>query len=193
MGGGEAVTLASDPLYADLAPKIRGWLLESPFIGFTPKTKPNPVTVILGRLAGKVLPHKQLVNPVLPENVTRDPEVVKSLTDDPLNHGTGTLQGFAGLLDRTAALSKGTAKLNKGINSIWIGHGTADLATSHGASKKWFDEQVDVQDKEFKSYEGWAHQLHADLADNRGVFAKDIVDWILARCGEESKHGEAKL
>lgn len=84
MGGGEAVTLASDPLYADLTPQIRGWILESPFIDFTPKSKPNGVTVFFGRLGAKVLPNHQLYQPIPPEDVTRDPAVVKSLTDDPL-------------------------------------------------------------------------------------------------------------
>ncbi len=34
MGGGEALILASDPQHADLVKNVRGWLLESPFIGF---------------------------------------------------------------------------------------------------------------------------------------------------------------
>lgn len=84
MGGGEAATLASDPLYEDLTPQIRGWILESPFIDFTPETKPSSVTVFFGRLGSKIMPNKQMFNPIPPENVTRDPAVVKSLEDDEL-------------------------------------------------------------------------------------------------------------
>jgi acylglycerol lipase len=193
MGGGEAVTLASEPLYADLIPHIRGWLLESPFIDFTPEAKPSSVKEFVGRLASKILPMRQLYNPLPAENLTRDPEVVKSLLEDKLLHGTGTLEGLAGMIDRTALLCGGKTKLNKGVKSIWLGHGTADKGTSYAASKKWFDAQLDVEDKEFKSYEGWSHQLHADLPENRGIFAKDVGDWILTRSGSESKNGEAKL
>lgn len=169
MGGGEILTLASDPLYADLPPQIRGWLLESPFIDFTPESKPAALKVFLGRLAGRLLPNRPMYNPIPPEHVTRDPEVVKSINEDALIHGTGTLEGLAGMLDRTAALCGGKAKLNKGVDSIWLGHGTEDKGTSYAASKKWFEEQLHIEDKEFKTYDGWAHQLHADLADNRGM------------------------
>lgn len=88
------------------------------------------------------------------------------------------------MLDRTAALNTRKVKLNKGIQAILLGHGTADLGTSYDASKTWFNEQTSVEDKEFKTYEGWSHQLHADLPDNRGVYAKDVADWILARSGD---------
>jgi acylglycerol lipase len=181
MGGGEALILASDPLYKDLANDIRGWILESPFIAFPKGFEPGAVTVFMGRLAGKLLPHMHRYSPIPPENLTRDPEVVKSLTDDKLLHDTGTLEGLSGMLDRTAALNTGAAKLNSGIKSIWLGHGTLDMGTSYEESKKWFDRQTQVQDKEFKSYEGWYHQLHADLPETRPVFAKDVGDWILAR------------
>ncbi|QSZ34734.1 hypothetical protein DSL72_007589 [Monilinia vaccinii-corymbosi] len=192
MGGGEALTLASDPQYADLMNSIRGWILESPFIAFPKGYEPSLVTVFFGRLAGKLLPHKQMVNRLPPENLTRDPEVVKSINEDKLMHNTGTLEGLAGMLDRTAALNKGKAKLNPGVKSLWLGHGTEDKGTSFEGSEKWFNQQTELKDKEFKRYEGWYHQLHADLPTDRDIFAKDVGDWILARC-EGRKGGLSKL
>lgn len=193
MGGGEIIMLASDPLYADLTSQIRGWMLESPFVDFTPDSKPAALKIYLGRLVGKLLPHKQMLNPLLPEKLTRDPEVVKSLYTDELLHGTATLEGASGMLDRTMAINTGKTKLNKGVKSIWLGHGTADQGTCYNASKKWFDQQVDVEDKEFKTYEGWFHQLHADTPETRVIYTKDVADWILARVGEELKPVESKL
>ncbi|TVY14478.1 putative monoglyceride lipase [Lachnellula arida] len=192
MGGGEAATLASDPKYADLMPSIRGWLLESPLFAIAKGYEPSAVTVFLGRLAGKILPHMKIANTLLPENMTRDPAVVKSLKEDKLDHETGTLEGLAGMLERSAALSEGRATLNKDVTSIWLGHGTKDMGTSYDASKKWFEAQTQVQDKEFMTYEGWYHQLHADLPETRDEFAKDVADWILARIGNAHKV-ESKL
>jgi acylglycerol lipase len=195
MGGGEAITLASDPQYADLMPSIRGWVLESPFIDFPKGFAPNSVEVFLGKLAGKLLPHMQRLSPLPPENLTRDPAVVKSLKEDKLLHDTGTLEGLSGMLERTKAMAEGKTKLNKGVRSIWLGHGTKDMGTSYEASKKWI-ENCGVQDKEFKTYEGWYHQLHADLPDDRAIFAKDVGDWILARLGEGvevRQAGDSKL
>ena len=182
MGGGEVLTLASDPKYEDVIAQVRGWVLESPFIAFPKGFEPSFVKVFLGRLAGKLLPHITLSNAPPPENVSRDPAVIQSLKDDKLLHGKGTLEGLAALLDRTASLDSGEAKLSKGVKSLWLGCGTEDKGVSYEACKKWFDAQVQLQDKEFKTYDGWSHQLHADLPDNGEIFAKDVADFILARC-----------
>ena len=184
MGGGEALTLASDPQYKDLMGSIRGWVLNAPLVGLAKDSDPSAVTVFFGRLAGRVLPHRTMVAGLPAERCTRDPEVVKSMEGDTLLHRLGTLEGLAGMLDRTADLKGGRAKLNEGVRSLWLGHGTGDRVNDYDASKEWFDRQVTLKDKEFKTYEGWSHQLHADLMENREVFAKDVADWILARTGE---------
>lgn len=181
------MTLASDSQYADLMGDIRGWLLESPFIDFPKGFAPSSITVFFGRLAGKLMPHMHRLSPLPPENLTRDPEVVESIKEDKLLHDTGTLEGLAGMLDRTENLNQGKVKLNKGVKSIWLGHGTKDMGTSYEGSKKWFEAQTQVEDKEFKTYDGWYHQLHADVADDRPVFAKDVGDWILARVETKPK------
>ena len=185
MGGGEALTLASDPQYTDLMKDIRGWVLESPFIGFPQGHEPNGIVVFFGRLIGKIAPHKQRWSGLDPNDMSRDPAVVESIKADKLLHDTGTYEGLASMLDRTIALNEGKAKLNKGVKSLWLGHGTADKGTSYPDSKKWFERQIELEDKTFKSYEGWAHMLHADLPDDRAVFSKDVGDWILARVGPE--------
>ena len=185
MGGGEALTLASDPVYADLMKDIRGWVLESPFIDFPKGQEPNFITIFAGRLVGKIVPHAKRRSGLPPENCTRDPEVIKSIKEDKLLHDMGTYEGLAGMLDRTIALHEGKAKLNKGVKSLWLGHGTADKGTSYPASKTWFERQTELEDKTFKTYDGWSHMLHADLPENRPIFAKDVGDWILARIGPE--------
>ncbi|KAH7395857.1 lysophospholipase-like protein [Cadophora sp. MPI-SDFR-AT-0126] len=190
MGGGEALILASDPQYADLIKDIRGWLLESPFIGFPKGFEPMWITVAAGRLAGKLLPHKQRYSAIPPVNLTRDPAVVKSLAEDKLLYGNGTLEGLAGMLDRTSLLNQAKVKLNPNVKSVWLAHGTEDKGTSYEESKKWFERQTGLEDKEFKTYEGWSHQLHADLPDNRQVFANDVADWILARVGGEGRNSK---
>lgn len=191
MGGAEVMTFASDPEYAHLAPRIRGWLLESPHVELTPSSQPSALKIMAGRLAGRLLPKFQLTNKLPAEELTRDPEVVKSIGEDPLLWSTGTLEGLAGLLDRAADLAAGRRTLNPGVKSLWLAHGTVDGGTSYPASKKWFEASTsDVPDKEHKTYEGWQHQLHADLPETRPVFAKDVGDWILARV--EASENNAK-
>lgn len=187
MGGGQALILASDPQYKDLMSSVRGWILESPFIGFPEGFAPGAVTVFMGRLAGRLLPHLHRMSALPAETLTRDPATVKSLKEDKLLHGNATLEGLSGMLDRTNHLNSGDARLNEGVRSLWLGHGTKDQGTSYEESKKWIERQTQLQDKEFKTYEGWWHQLHADLPETRPVFAKDVGDWILARLGPEGR------
>ncbi|CRK43455.1 hypothetical protein BN1723_016190, partial [Verticillium longisporum] len=107
-----------------------------------------------------------------------DPEVVKSVREDPLCHDTGTLEGLAGLLERTDALASGRVRLGSKVRSLFLAHGTGDKTTSWEASRKWFDAQG-LQDGRYKEYEGCYHQLHADLCKDE--FYGDVGDWILER------------
>ena len=141
---------------------IRGYLLESPFVDFDPKSKPSPLTVFFGRLAGKVLAKHQMVNKLDPKLISRDPEVCRQFEQDALCHDTGTLEGLSGLLDRTGQLSSGKIVIpdtagEGGVTRIWIAHGDQDGITSYHASKRLFD-ALQVKDKEFRTYAGCYHR-----------------------------------
>lgn len=179
MGGGEVLTLAGDASYDKVVSQVRGWILECPFIGFSPEEEPSSAKIFMGRLVGKLLPKQQLKHVVPPEHLSRDQAVVESVRNDPLCHNTGTLEGLASLLDRTAALSSGTIKLGKNVQSVLLAHGKSDMTCSFDAAMKFVENQSEVQDKESKAYDGAYHQLHADHCKDE--FAKDVVDWILAR------------
>ncbi|KAH7032814.1 hydrolase [Microdochium trichocladiopsis] len=181
MGGGQVLTFASTPEYDDVVAQVRGWLLESPFVGFAPELKPNWFTVASGKLAARVVPNFQMVNVIPPENLTRDPEVQKSLHADELVHNTGTLEGLAGMLDRTGKLSSGELKISGKVKSLFMTFGTEDKATSYDLAKAWFDRQTTIPDAEFKSYDGAYHMLHADLGCEK--YYEDTANWILARAG----------
>lgn len=175
------LTLACLPAYEDsVVAHVRGWLLEAPFVAFDDREKPSALKVLAGRLAGRVLPHMHLTNPIPPEQLTRDEAVQQSLREDTLCHDTGTLEGLAGLLDRTGELASGKLKLSGKVRSLWFGHGDQDTATSYSESKKFFERQTQIEDKTFKTYEGWLHQLHAEVG--REEFYTDVRDWVLQRC-----------
>jgi acylglycerol lipase len=161
MGGGEVLCYAaSGP--TEIRKHIRGYLLESPFVDFSPESKPGNLTVFFGRLAGKLLPHRQLTNKLDPGLISRNAAVCKQFNDDELCHDTGTLEGLAGLLNRAGELSGGKVKIGDdagegGVTRIWIGHGDKDGMTSYQASKD-FAEKLEVKDKEFKTYDGCYHR-----------------------------------
>lgn len=184
MGGGETLCYAANGP-DEVRRHIRGFLLESPFVDFDPKSKPSTFTVFFGRLAGKLMGKRQLTNKLDPKLISRDPEVCKRFEEDPLCHDTGTLEGLAGLLDRTNALSSGKIVIpdnvgEGGVTRIWIGHGDKDGITSYDASKRLYD-ALQVEDKEFKSYAGYYHRLHDEPSPDKEAFRDDVVNWILAR------------
>jgi acetyl esterase/lipase len=166
MGGGEVLCYAATGP-AEVRKHIRGYLLEAPFVDFSPASKPSFVTVFFGRLAGKILPHHQMVNKLDVKLVSRDPAVQKQMEADDLCHDTGTLEGLAGLLDRTGELASGKIKIGDGageggVTRIWIAHGDKDGITNYHASKA-LAERIEAQDKEFKTYEGYFHRREYDV------------------------------
>jgi acylglycerol lipase len=185
MGGGEVITLAADPRYQDIVKKIRGFLLSSPYIGLAPEAEPSSLKVFLGRLTGRLLPHWQLKFPIPPEKVTHEPDAIKELSEDPLTHYTGTLEGIASLLDRTFALTSGKVNMSENVKSLWMGAATEDHVVNYPKAKQWFEAQT-VQDKTVKPYEGMYHQLFRETC--RDELADDIATWIL----ERSEVGETK-
>ncbi|KAI3330955.1 alpha/beta hydrolase [Ustulina deusta] len=186
MGGGQVLTLASTPAYEDLVAQIRGWVLESPFVGFAPEIQPSWFTVASGRLASHVLPHFRLYRPIPPEDVTRDPEVQASIRADDLMHDYGTLEGLASLLDRTEGLASGKLVISSKVKSLFMVHGTEDKATSFQKSKDWFERnQAGISDARFKAFDGFAHQLHAD--PGKEEFYEDVAHWILERSPNDQK------
>ncbi|MBE3043492.1 alpha/beta fold hydrolase [Candidatus Bathyarchaeota archaeon] len=190
MGGGEALALACAPEYAELVSKIRGWVLEAPFLAFPEGEEPSSLKVFMGRLVGRLLPKQHLLNRIPVAYLSRDPAWQKSVEQDDLCHDTGTLEGLSGLLDRTASLSSGKWNLRGNVRALFLAHGDADQVTSFKASKAWFEAQDEVKDAEFKAYEGCLHQLHADLC--REEFYRDVSGWILERADGAGEAGAAK-
>lgn len=196
MGGGQALALASTPAHAALAARVRGWILEAPFLGFAPELQPHWVTMAGGRLAARFLPGFQLVRAIPPEHVSRVPEVQRSLAADPLCHHTGTLEGLAGMLDRTEALASGALRPDpRVVRSLVLLHGTGDRSTSFARSREWFDALQEegrgtrLEDAAFREYDGMYHQLHADYG--KEAFYGDVADWILERSGDATKETAA--
>ncbi|TKA32399.1 hypothetical protein B0A50_01505 [Salinomyces thailandicus] len=187
MGGQELLTYASTGP-KDVLSRIRGFLAEAPWISLHPSTQPLKLTVILGRLAGKLMPHYHMVNKLDPNLLCRDPEVCKGYDEDPLCHDTGTLEGLAGCLDRALALSELKVLVPEGAGEggktrLWLGHGTADAICDFLPAKKYFD-NLKVADKQMQAYEGWYHKLHTEPGEDKTKFAQDVGTWILDRSGK---------
>ena len=186
MGGGETLVYAATGP-KDVVGKIRGFLLESPLIALGPSEQPWKVTVLLGKLASRLMPHKTMLRKLDPSTMSRDPDICKAWAEDPLCHDTATLEALAAIVGRSTDLEEGKVIVREGLGEggktrIWVGHGTVDRACSYEACRKWY-ESVKAEDKEFHVYEGWFHKLHSEPGNDKFRFANDAAKWILDRSG----------
>ena len=162
MGGAEVLCYAAQG-DKETIKNVRGWLFESPFVSFHKDTKPNLVTVVMGRLAGRVLPNRQMVFKIDEKLLSRDEAVQKVFVDDTLCHDTGTLEGLAGNLDRASALESGKTRVPKdagegGKARVWLSHGDSDGVCDYQGTVKVSEYMKDFDDMTLKVYEGWYHK-----------------------------------
>jgi len=190
MGGQETLTYAAiGP--KDVVSRIRGFMAEAPWIALHPSTQPWKLTVVLGRMASKLMPHYHMVNELDANLLSRDPDVNDGYVKDPLCHNTGTLEGLAGMLDRALALNEHKNLVPEGVGEggktrLWLGHGTGDAICDFLPAKRYF-ENLKIADKQMMTYEGWYHKLHAEPGQDKIKFAEDVSKWILDRSGPLSE------
>jgi acylglycerol lipase len=196
MGGGEILYYAATGGPAEVKAKIRGFIAEAPWIAVHEDTRPYTATVVIGRALGKIFPHRQMVQKLDSSKLCRDSEVCKAWEKDEECHDTGTLEGLAAALDRGSALETGKVVLKDGVGEggktrLLVAFGTADAVVSYGVARKWY-EGTKVEDKEFRAYEGWYHNLDMEPGEDKVTFANDIAKWITERSGP-LEGGKAKL
>lgn len=196
MGGAEILQYAARGP-SEVRSQITGYVAESPYIALHPSAQPSRFTVVAGRLAARFMPNRHMVQKLESKWLCRDPVVCKEWAEDTLCHDTGTLEGLSGMLDRADELNRDLVTIREG--RVWVGHGSEDRVCSYDAARGWF-ERLGVQDKDFKTYEGWYHKreciperievrimnskspiVHAEPGEDKITFANDVADWILAR------------
>ncbi|WEW57657.1 lysophospholipase [Emydomyces testavorans] len=191
MGGGQVLYYMLNS--TSFPPWIRGVLAFAPLVALHPSVRPHKLTVFAGRLVAKLRPNHQLYKALDPALACRDRRVCEEWKQDPLCHDTGTLGGFAGMLERTAWLDGFQHTVNgppqkehSQLRALWVGHGTADLINDFEASKLLTD-AVPVSDKTFKAYEGAYHKLHVEPEGVKESLVKDIAEWVLARSDNSAR------
>ena len=157
MGGAQVLQYAArGPV--EVRRQLKGYVVEAPFVALHKDAQPARLTVVVGRLAAKVLPRWHMVQKVDPSAISRDPQVCKEHDEDELCHNTGTLEGLAGMLQRAEELDKGEVQvMDSDGTSLWIGHGTEDRVCSFEAVKNLV-ERMPVKDKTLRTYRGWFHK-----------------------------------
>lgn len=104
--------------------------------------------------------------------LSRNPNIVKDYADDPLVHGKGSAR-LATELSATVANTQANAANFQ--PPLLIYHGSADIVTDPGGSKRFFD-NVKSTNKQYIQYEGGFHEAHNDIHRERVVI--DLAHWM---------------
>ncbi|MCJ1331618.1 hypothetical protein MMC10_008309 [Thelotrema lepadinum] len=188
MGGQETLYWAcTGP--EDIKRQLAGFVVLAPYLRNPPATQPAKLKVLVGRWAGRWMPHFQMTTKLDSSKLSHDVDDNKSYEADELCHDTGTLEGLAGMLDRAAGLDTGEVVLRdwEGLRVLAV-HGDGDEVTSAEATKGFF-ERCKVRDSEVKVYGGCFHNLH--IEPEKEQLRDDILAFV-KRCSEEDKAAKEK-
>ena len=137
-----------------------------------PKAVATPFKAAMARLLSPILPRLPLPVHIGPEVLSRDPEIVKSAAEDPLNHRWVTPRWGAEMLGAIDHVNAAAADFPL---SLLLIHGDADAVSAVEGSHRFFD-RVENDDKTLRIFEGTYHEPHHDLEADRVI--AQIGDWL---------------
>ncbi|KAJ3267975.1 hypothetical protein HDV01_003622 [Terramyces sp. JEL0728] len=173
MGGGLVLRFAS--VHPD---GLAGVVASAPCVAPGATAVPNAVEKLALKYVPKALPNLVIPNKLDISTLSRDQAEVKKYADDPLVHsqaGVTLLSDILGTCDYL--LGTGAQKFS---TPVLITHGSDDKLTDPVASKKFFDLAA-AQDKTYKPFEGFYHELHNEPAADRKIVFDEYVQWISKR------------
>jgi len=151
--------------------KIAGLVCED----FAYRVPVPDIVLAITKGISHIAPHARVFK-LKNEDFSRDPAVVAAMNADPL------IAGESQPSETMAELARADELLEKSFGRITLPvlilHGTADKVTLPGGSKEFY-EKAGSRDKTLKLYDGYLHDLLADVGKQR-VMA-DIQAWIDAR------------
>ncbi|XP_075525459.1 monoglyceride lipase-like isoform X3 [Dermacentor variabilis] len=133
--------------------------------------------VTLARILGRVVPTLPIGNLDL-SLVSKDPETVAWMTNDPLRyHGSVRVGWAAAMLN---ALQDLQAKIDSVDTPFLIQHGSADKLCELAGSEDFF-KKAPSKDKSFKVYKDCYHSLLTEPGEMGQQVLQDIADWYTSR------------
>ncbi|KAL5333085.1 Alpha/Beta hydrolase protein [Aspergillus crustosus] len=193
MGGQESAfyLLSTSPELAGRRPPIAGWILDAPYIGLDPASRPHWLIVAVLTQVARFFPKLKHTQTLNVKFVSKDVAVQEMYRTDPLCHNTGTLEGLRDLLQRESdltSLSLPDQPVPPGLSKrlpcpVFWAHGSKDMITSYSISKQLYDRlepysDSDSEAKTWKSFEGGFHQIHGEPDGVKEEYMRDVGEWV---------------
>lgn len=165
MGGGLILAYASN-----CQSRISGVIATGPAI-YT-AIQEQPAKVFLVNLLGSVLPNLTIKSGLDPNNISRDPAVVKAYVSDPLVHNKLTTRfGKSMLYLHDTALKSAPNFPTRAL----IMHGSGDRLSYPRGSQEWVE--LAPRDKvTLKMWEGLFHEIHNEPEKDQVI--ESMLDWL---------------
>ncbi len=175
MGG--LITLTYLLTHAEATP-LRGAILSSPLLGLAMKV--NPFKVMLGKVAGALMPKLSLPSDIPPDYICRDPDEVERYAADE-RRATVVSAGWFSAMNR--AIARVDAEVASIVTPLLWYIGTGDKICDHTHSERVFAKLADDEenDQVLRTFEGYYHELHNEPEADRAKVIEMIHDWIEAR------------
>ena len=149
-------------------PKVAGIILSSPF--FQPGFAPPALKIAAGKIMRNLIPSFSLPSGLDVNAISRDKEVVKKYSNDPLVFDSISSKMGIELIEFGAEAVQNAAKLSL---PTLLFHGTADQLTSYNDSKKFAANAG--KNVKFITYDGFYHECHNE--PEKQVVLQNILDW----------------
>lgn len=166
MGGLITLKFAMDNSKAD----YQGIVLSSPALGVAAKVP--FIKDRAARLLNQIAPRLTIGHDLVYEDLSRDPEVVKTYYRDPLRHKKFSAPLYLGLLSAMEDVNKRGHQLTK---PLFIQAGGVDRVTDVTATKAFF-ENVGSPQKLMKVYPDSYHEIFNDI--NRKEVIDDLITYL---------------
>ncbi|KAL9960136.1 hypothetical protein ACROYT_G033546 [Oculina patagonica] len=154
-----------------------GIVLSAPAILANPETATRCM-IFLGKIVSRILPSFQVVGSENSSLLSRDPEQVAALTNDPLAWKGGLKAQWA------MAIHDAMEHIKENIPKIeWpfiVLHGDADQITMVEGSMM-LEQKASSKDKTIKIYPGFYHKLLNEPKEDAALVMSDIISWINQR------------
>ncbi len=148
---------------------FKALIITSPWLKLV--SKPSGLHQLLISLANRFAPSITIKIPFNASEMTHDEAIMKSYSEDPLNHGRISVRLFHEMSQGAQTALSNIYKINY---PFLLMHGSADTITSSKASKSYvLNTGKRIQ---FKLWEGQFHELHNE-ATREEVF-NYIIQWL---------------
>ncbi len=151
-------------------PQIKGAIVTSP--GLATAAPVPPVKLALGKLMYNLMPAMQMDNGLLRSGLSRDPEVEKIYSNDPLVHPKISARLALDLINNGKFIIDHAAEFPI---PLLLMQGTGDYIVNPPMTKT-FANAAPLSKITFKVWDGYYHELHNE--PEKAQVLKTITDWL---------------